>query len=95
MVEYGSKPPEPITLELRGNAQPDLACCLLTFVIALRRLVIRTSIYLLRFNARIAGDVTAARKVRMLPPSLDRADAIRKARTISGASCYFALSRMV
>ncbi|HVF70085.1 MAG TPA: hypothetical protein VM940_00570 [Chthoniobacterales bacterium] len=70
--------PEPIILELRGNAHPDLAGCLLTFVNRLAPVGHPHIDLLASLQRGIAGDVTAARKVRMLPPSVDRADAIRE-----------------
>jgi hypothetical protein len=70
--------PEPISLELRGNAQPDLAGCFLTFVNRLAPFRDPHIDLLGSLQRGAAGDVTAARKVRVFPPSVDRADAVRE-----------------
>jgi hypothetical protein len=67
---------EPIALELRGNAHPDLAGCCLTFVNpvgALRHPHIDSLASLQRGRT---GDITVARKVRILPSLVDPGDAI-------------------
>ena len=69
---------EPITLDLRGNAHPDLAGCLLTFVNPLAPVRHPHVDLLASLQRGPAGDVTAARKVRVFPPAADRTDAIDK-----------------
>ena len=69
---------EPLTLELHGNAHPDLAGCLLTFVNSLAPIRHPDFDLLTSLQRGVAGDLTAARKVRVSPLPVDRADAIRE-----------------
>lgn len=69
---------KPLTLELHGNAHPDLAGSLLTFVNPIppvRHTQIDSLASLQRGNA---GDVTAARKVRVSADLVSRTDVIPK-----------------
>ncbi|MEY2484359.1 MAG: hypothetical protein QOH39_7 [Verrucomicrobiota bacterium] len=56
---------DPIILELRGNAHPDLAGCLLTFVNPRPRIPHPHLDALVRTQRGVAGDLTAAHKVRV------------------------------
>src|SRR5436309_855111 len=64
---------EPVTLELRGNAHRDLAGCLLTFTNPLKRLVHPHLDALNTIQRGVAGDITAARKVRVFDLPLEQA----------------------
>jgi hypothetical protein len=57
---------EPITLELKGNAHPDLAGCLLTFTNPLKHLRLHQFDVLDPVQRGTVGDLTASRKVRVL-----------------------------
>jgi len=57
---------EPVTLELRGNANPDLAGCCLTFVNPLKRIPHHHLGSLSARQRGVAGDLTASRKVRVM-----------------------------
>lgn len=61
---------EPITLELKGNAHPDLAGCLLSFTNPGKRFPHPHLASLVREQRGVAGDMTASRKARVLniPP---------------------------
>jgi hypothetical protein len=70
---------EPVTLELQGNAHPDLAGCLLTFHNPLQRLPHPhlDSLHLMQRGS--IGDLTASRKVRVFDVPLQEAlDLIRR-----------------
>ena len=56
---------EPVTLELQGNAHPDLAGCLLTFVNPLKRIPHPHLDSLNPTQRGSIGDLTASRKVRV------------------------------
>jgi hypothetical protein len=75
--------PEPLTLELHGNGHPDLAGCLLTFVNPLAPVQHPDIDLLTSLQRGAAGDVTAARKVRVSPPPVDRAAAIGESKVQS------------
>jgi hypothetical protein len=64
---------EPITLELRGNAHRDLAGCLLTFTNPLERVVHPNLDMLNPIQRGVAGDLTAAHKVRVFDVPLEEA----------------------
>src|SRR5256885_4474750 len=55
---------EPVVLELKGNAWPDLAGCLLTFKNPLERLAPHEIESLHPMQRGTIGDLTASRKVR-------------------------------
>jgi hypothetical protein len=57
---------EPMTLELKGNAHPDLAGCLLTFTNPLKRIAHPHLELLTLLQRGTAGDLTASRKARVL-----------------------------
>ncbi|MSU63839.1 MAG: hypothetical protein EXS31_15805 [Pedosphaera sp.] len=56
---------EPVSLELKGNAHPDLAGCLLTFTNPLERVPHQHLDSLHPFQSGTIGDLTASRKVRV------------------------------
>lgn len=56
---------EPVMLELKGNAHPDLAGCLLTFSNPLKRIPHHGLATLNPFQTGQIGDLTASRKVRV------------------------------
>ena len=64
---------EPVTLELKGNAWPDLAGCLLTFINPLKRLPHPGLDSLDPFQRGSIGDLTASRKVRVFDVPLTEA----------------------
>jgi hypothetical protein len=69
---------EPVTLELKGNAHPDLAGCLLTFTNPLER-VPHPHLDALSLTQRGSiGDLTASRKVRVLDIPAADTDAMLK-----------------
>jgi len=70
--------PEPVTLELKGNAHSDLAGCLLTFTNPLKRIPHPHLDSLNLIQRGSIGDLTASRKVRVLDIPLDEADAMLK-----------------
>jgi hypothetical protein len=57
--------PEPLSLELKGNAHPDLAGCLLTFQNPLKALPLSPAEALNPVQRGSVGDLTASRKVRV------------------------------
>src|ERR1035437_2298874 len=65
--------PEPLTLELRGNAHRDLAGCLLTFTNPVERLAHPNLDRLNPMQRGAAGDLTAAHKVRVFDLPLEEA----------------------
>ncbi|MEW6303652.1 MAG: hypothetical protein AB1705_09290 [Verrucomicrobiota bacterium] len=64
---------EPIVLELKGNAHPDLAGCLLTFKNPLERIRHKHLDSLHRLQRGSIGDLTASRKVRVFDVPLEEA----------------------
>src|SRR5208337_2261542 len=56
---------EPVTLDLKGNAHPDLAGCLLTFTNPLKRIPHPGLDTLAPVQRGTIGDLTASRKVRV------------------------------
>src|SRR5467141_2290427 len=56
---------EPVSLELKGNAWPDLAGCLLTFVNPQKRIAHQHLDSLNPIQRGSIGDLTASRKVRV------------------------------
>ena len=56
---------EPVVLELKGNAWPDLAGCLLTFTNPLKRVAHQHLDSLHPVQRGTIGDLTASRKVRV------------------------------
>jgi hypothetical protein len=65
---------EPLTLELKGNAHPDLAGCLLTFTNPLERVAYPHLEMLNPIQCGAAGDITAARKVRVFDILVEEAE---------------------
>lgn len=67
---------EPVVLELKGNAAPDLAGCLLTFANPETALPLNPGSGLSLLQEGTVGDLTASRKVRVpdlpLPEALER-----------------------
>ena len=64
---------EPVVLELKGNAWPDLAGCLLTFVNPLKRIPDAHLDSLNSVQRGSIGDLTASRKVRVFDVPLEEA----------------------
>jgi len=64
---------EPIVLELKGNAWPDLAGCLLTFVNPQKRYPHEHLVSLRPLQRGSIGDLTASRKVRVFDVPLEEA----------------------
>src|SRR3982751_739766 len=62
---------EPITLELKGNAHPDLAGCRWTFTNPGRRFAHAHPDSLASLQRGITGDMTASRKARALDLPLE------------------------
>jgi hypothetical protein len=69
---------EPLTLELTGNAHPDLAGCLLTFTNPLERIPHPHIEALSPLQRGAVGDITAARKVRVFDIPFEEAYAMLK-----------------
>lgn len=69
---------EPLQLELEGNAHPDLAGCLLTFINPLQHIPHLHIDSLTRLQRGAAGDLTAARKVRVFDVPFEEAYAMLK-----------------
>lgn len=69
---------EPVTLELKGNAHPDLAGCLLTFTNPLKRVPHRHLDSLNAIQRGSIGDLTASRKVRVFDIPFEEAYAMLK-----------------
>ncbi len=65
--------PEPVVLELKGNAWPDLAGCLLTFTNPLKRIPHPHLDGLDPVQSGVIGDLTASRKVRVFDIPLEEA----------------------
>jgi hypothetical protein len=63
--------PEPLTLELQGNAHPDLAGCLLTFINPQPTVPLRDPEDLHPLQRGTIGDLTASRKVRVPSVPMD------------------------
>src|SRR3989442_10517044 len=64
---------EPVTLDLKGNACPDLAGCLLQFNNPLKTIPMRTDAHLHPIQNGQIGDLTASRKVRVYDVPLEQA----------------------
>jgi hypothetical protein len=64
---------EPVTLELKGNAWPDLAGCLLTFTNPQKRIPHAHLDSLRALQRGSIGDLTASRKVRVFDVPLEEA----------------------
>lgn len=64
---------EPIVLELKGNAWPDLAGCLLRFVNPKKRIQHPGLDSLAPIQRGTIGDLTASRKVRVFDPPVEEA----------------------
>jgi len=69
---------EPVVLELKGNAWPDLAGCLLTFKNPLRRIAHQHLDTLNPSQRGVIGDLTASRKVRVFDIPFEKAYAMCK-----------------
>jgi hypothetical protein len=69
---------EPVTLELKGNAWPDLAGCLLTFTNPLKRIPHQHLDSLNPIQRGSIGDLTASRKVRVFDIPFEEAYAMCK-----------------
>jgi hypothetical protein len=65
--------PDPVVLELRGNAWPDLAGCLLTFTNPLKLIPHQHLDALHPIQRGSIGDLTASRKVRVFDVPLEEA----------------------
>jgi len=71
---------EPVMLDLKGNAHPDLAGCLLKFTNLLKRVAHQHLDSLNALQRGSIGDLTASRKVRVFDVPLEEAlDMIRRA----------------
>src|SRR5437773_6323728 len=64
---------EPVVLELKGNAWPDLAGCLLTFTNPLERIPHHHLDSLHPIQRGAIGDLTASRKVRVFDIPVEEA----------------------
>src|SRR6266566_4030554 len=64
---------EPVILELKGNACPDLAGCLLTFENPERTVPMRTDARMEPLQRGTIGDLTASRKVRVFDLPIEEA----------------------
>jgi len=69
---------EPVTLELKGNAHPDLAGCLLTFKNPKSRFPHPHLDSLARVQRGSVGEMTASRKTRVLDIPVEEAYPISK-----------------
>src|SRR5437016_4704269 len=65
--------PESVTLDLKGNACPDLAGCLLTFENPERTVPMRTDARMEPLQRGTIGDLTASRKVRVFDLPIEEA----------------------
>ncbi len=70
--------PEPVLLELQGNAHPDLAGCLLTFTNPLARVPHQHLDSLRPLQRGTIGDLTASRKVRVMEIPMPEAYLMKK-----------------
>lgn len=70
--------PEPVVLELQGNAHPDLAGCLLTFTNPLARVPHQHLDSLQPLQRGTIGDLTASRKVRVMEIPMPEAYLMKK-----------------
>lgn len=70
--------PEPLILELQGNAHPDLAGCLLTFNNPGRRFADPRLESFARQQRGVVGDLTASRKARVVDVPIEEAYAMSK-----------------
>jgi hypothetical protein len=76
---------EPVALELKGNAWPDLAGCLLTFTNPLKPIPHPHLDSLHPIQRGSVGDLTASRKVRVFDLPLEEAlEMIRRKEVSSG-----------
>src|SRR2546422_1919115 len=64
---------EPVVLELKGNACPDLAGCLLTFENPGETIPMRTDARMNLLQRGTIGDLTASRKVRVFDLPIEEA----------------------
>jgi hypothetical protein len=62
---------EPMVLELKGNAWPDLAGCLLTFTNPRKRIPLACLESMAALQRGSIGDLTASRKVRVFDAPLE------------------------
>lgn len=69
---------KPVTLELEGNAWPDLAGCLLAFKNPLERVAHQHLDSLRQEQTGIIGDLTASRKVRVMAIPMPEAHLMKK-----------------
>src|ERR1041385_8966875 len=69
---------EPVTLDLQGNACPELAGCLLTFENPGETIPLRTDGPMNPVQRGTIGDLTASRKVRVYDVPLEQASAMLK-----------------
>ena len=69
---------EPVTHELKGNAHPDLAGCLLTFTNPLKRIPYPGLDSLNPLQRGTIGDLTASRKVRVMEIPMPEAYLMKK-----------------
>lgn len=69
---------KPVTLELKGNAWPDLAGCLLTFKNPLKRIAHHHLDSFRQEQTGIIGDLTASRKVRVMEIPMPEAYLLKK-----------------
>ena len=87
---------EPVVLELKGNAWPDLAGCLLTFTNPQKRIPHPHLDSLHPLQRGSIGDLTASRKVRVFDVPLEEALAmIQPEGEAAGAHGQLPLPRMV
>ena len=70
--------PEPVVLDLKGNAHPDLAGCLLTFENPGETLPLREGAHFHPLQRGTVGDMTASRKVRVFDLPFEEAYAMIK-----------------
>ena len=70
--------PEPVTLELKGNAWPDIAGCLLKFINPQKRVQHHELDSLNSKQDGRAGDITASRKVRVMEIPMPEAYLMKK-----------------
>jgi hypothetical protein len=70
--------PEPLRLELKGNAWPDLAGCFLTFKSSAKRIPFVRKEGLSPLQRGTAGDLTASRKVRVPDVPIEEFIRVRK-----------------
>ena len=87
---------EPVVLELKGNAWPDLAGCLLTFTNPQKRIPHPDLDSFHPVQRGTIGDLTASRKVRVFDiPHAGSLSDVQTRRETAGAHGQLPLSRMV